>query len=191
MAAWRSIRRGSFFSTASPFLAKAREKVAALALRWRRRRGLHRLFASLDRGRIAREVADQAVLIAVLDQRLVEAARQGAARKLREGAREGRLAGKLSRMFPAAQPAQLLVNRQPLDQHRGHRQPEHRLGDKGPRQRRPVAWRPARQPTPALHEGFDPGQLQRRHHLLVHFGERPEFFRQPGEKIALNVRPGS
>src|ERR1700739_2625689 len=61
---------------------------AALALRWRRRRTLLGLFARLDRGRIARQVADQAVLIAALDQRLVQAARQGAARKLGKSARE-------------------------------------------------------------------------------------------------------
>src|SRR3984893_9688598 len=71
---------------------------AALALRWLRRRRLHRLFAGLDRGRIAREVADQAILIAALDQRLVQAARQGAARKFGESAREGRLARKLAAM---------------------------------------------------------------------------------------------
>jgi hypothetical protein len=150
-----------------------------------------RLFAGLDCGRIARDVTDQAILIAALDQRLVQAARQGAARKLRESAREGRLAGDLSGMFPAAQPAQLLIHRKPLDQHRGHRQSEYRLGDKGPRQRRPVALRPAWQPGPRLYEGLDTGELQRRHHLLMLFGERPEFLCQPGEKISLNVRPGS
>jgi hypothetical protein len=42
---------------------------------------------------------------------------------------------------------------------------------------------------PAADLGFDAGQLKRRHHLLVHIGERSEFFHQPGEKIALNVRP--
>jgi len=38
---------------------------------------------------------------------------------------------------------------------------------------------------------LDASNLKRRHHLLVRLGQRPEFLRQPGEKIALNVRPGS
>src|ERR1700674_1132117 len=118
----------------------------SLALRWLRYRCLHRLFAGLDRGRIARDVADQTVLMGPLDQRLVQASRQRAPPKLREGAREGCLAGKLSGVFPAAQPAQWLVHREPLDQHRGRREPEHRLGHKGAHQRRPGA----RRATPAI-----------------------------------------
>src|SRR5271170_6627383 len=74
---------------------------AALALRWLStcrslgRRCLHGLFAGLDCGRIARDVADQAILMGPLDQRLVQAARQLAPRKLRESAREGCFAAKL------------------------------------------------------------------------------------------------
>jgi len=155
------------------------------------RRCLHRLFARLDRGRIARDVADQAILVAPLDQRLVQADRQRAARKLRESAREGCLAGKLSGVFPAAQPAQLFVHHEPLDQHRRRRQSERRLGHKGACQRRPVARRPTRQPGPELHKRLDAGKLWRHHHPLMRLGERPEFLRQPREKIVLNVRPGS
>jgi hypothetical protein len=80
---------------------------------------------------------------------------------------------------------------EPFDQHRGRRQPEHRLGHKGTRQRGPVARRPTRQPGPDLHERLDASKLKRRHHPLVRLGERPEFLREKREKIALNVRPGS
>src|SRR6202051_1722338 len=121
-----------------------------------------------------------------LDQRLVQAARQLAQRKLSESAREGCFAGKLPGAFPAAQPAQLLVHRKPLDQHRGRRQPDHRLGHKGARERGPVARRSTRQSGPDLDKRLDASNLKRRHHLLVRLGERPEFLRQPGEKITLN-----
>src|SRR6516225_8651908 len=79
-------------------------------------RCLHGLFAGLDCGRIARDVADQAILMGSLDQRLVHAARQLAPRKLRESARKGCFAAKLAAPFPAAQPAQLLVRLKPFDQ---------------------------------------------------------------------------
>jgi hypothetical protein len=62
---------------------------------------------------------------------------------------------------------------------------------KGARQRGPVARRSTRQSGPDLHKCLDASNLKRRHHLLVRLGERPEFLRQPGEKITLNVRPSS
>src|SRR6201984_847805 len=88
MLVWRSRRRGSFVSTT---------------------------FARLDCSGIARDVADQAILIGLLDQRLVEAAWQRTACKLGKSAREGGFAGKLSPVLPAAQPAQWAIHRKRAD----------------------------------------------------------------------------
>jgi hypothetical protein len=79
--------------------------------------------------------------------------------------------------LPAAQPAQLLVRRQPLDQHLRRR-------DERTRQGRTIAWRPVRPPTPRAHQRLDTRQFQRHDDPLVQLGERPEFFPEPGEKIA-------
>ena len=71
--------------------ALARAPALARLLGWLRLRG--RSLARRDGGRIARHVADQMVAHGVLDQGLVQAARQGALRELGKGAGEGRLAG--------------------------------------------------------------------------------------------------
>ena len=126
-----------------------------------------------------------------LDQRRVDAARQLAARKPGESPREGGCIRHLSGALPAAQPAQLLVRRQPLDQHLRRRDAHHGFGHERTRQRRTIAWRPARQPTPHVHQRLDTRQFQRHDDPLVQICERPEFLPEPGEKIVFNVVPGS
>src|SRR5665811_1202350 len=66
------------------------------------RRGSRRLLARLDRRRVARYVPDEAILVRLLNQRLVRAARQPAPRKFGEGARKRTLAGDTGRALPPA-----------------------------------------------------------------------------------------
>ena len=61
--------------------------------------------------------------------------RQGTQRKLGEGSGKGRLARHRARRRPTAQAPELAVDFQPLDQVTGRRQVEHRLRNKGARQR--------------------------------------------------------
>jgi hypothetical protein len=146
-----------------------------LPFRRARRHGrFHRLLAGLDGGRIARDVTDQPVLMGSVDQRRVDAARQLAARK------------HLSRALPAAQPAQLLVRRQPLDQFVVG-MPITALATNA----RANAARSLGGQPPHVHQRLDRRQFQRHDDPLVQICERPEFLPEPGEKIVLNVVLGA
>ena len=148
-----------------PLLALARP--AALALRRGRRLWLRRRFlAAFDRRRIARDVPDQMILHGGLEQRLVQAAWQGAVGELAERTREGRLAGDRPHTVPAAQTPQRPVVGQPLDERPRGGDVEHRLGDEGARYGRTVVLRPASQ-LQGWQQALNPYELDDSHERLV------------------------
>ena len=142
-----------------------------------------------DRRAVAGDVADQATAQPRLDQRRVRPLGQRAGGERGEGPAERRLARHLTRPLPAAKPAQNFVHEQAFTQHHGHRQPEDRLGQKGPGQRRPAGRRPTRPMARGWNETFDPGEFQSRNQQPMRRTQRSDMLLQPGEKLALDTPP--
>jgi hypothetical protein len=83
-------------------------------------------------------VADDPAAQALTDELFRNPLWEGFRGELGKGTREGRLAGKVGAAFPTADPAQGSVDCQPLDQRGSGRDGEHRLGDKGTGDLRPI-----------------------------------------------------
>ena len=165
-----------------PLLALARTTAPSFrGGRWLRRWFL----ASFNRRRIARHVTDQVIPQGLVDQRLVQAARQGAVSEGSEGTRERRLAGDLLGPAPATQATQRGVDGQTLNEPPGGRDGEHRLGDEGACQRRTVLLRAPRQATQARQELFHLHEAEHRDEQLVALSQRAEFFFECREQLSL------
>ena len=89
----------------------------------------------------------------LVDQRLVQAAWQGAVSEVAEGPREGRLAGDRRALAPAAQATQRPVDDKALDERAGGRDGEHRLGAEGSCQRGPIRLRAPGKPRQHVRNG--------------------------------------
>src|SRR5664279_1499839 len=124
---------------------------AALALGLRDRLWLlwlRRFLACLDCGAVARDMPDQTIRVRFLDQCLMQPRCQGAVYKLGKGARERRLARNLAGALPATQAPQRLVGAEHGDQQAGGGEVEHRFGDEGAGQGRPLGGRTPYQAAP-------------------------------------------
>ncbi len=133
--ACRCRRRGSFARSSSLRGRPRRRFGLAVARAW-----------APARWRFPRDVARQWPFI---EQRLMQAPRQVAGGEFRKRAREGCLARHPTRRLPAAQAAQGRFRPQPLHQPPGGGHVQHRLRQKGPRQRGTILQRPA-PPAPVV-----------------------------------------
>src|SRR5580693_2286635 len=100
--------------------------------------GLGKAFARFDGGGVPRDVADQAVLLGLADEGLMHKLAQFHLRELRKRSRERRFARYLPGRFPAANPPQLRVPLQSVQQLPRETEPIHRLGDKSGGDGQPV-----------------------------------------------------
>ena len=171
-----------------PLLALARP--AALALRRGRRLWLRRRFlAAFDRRRIAREVPDQMILHGVIEQRLVQAAWQGAVGELGERTREGRLAGDRPRTL-------LQPHRRRSVQSLASRSMSARvvvmsntaLAMKGARYGRTVVLRPASQ-LQGWQQALNPYELDDPHQRLVALPQGTEVLLKRRKQLRLKGTP--
>src|SRR5271168_1381185 len=125
-------------------VAFARPPAARLGCRrrrWRVRRPALRLLARIDLRGIARKVAEEVRSETMTDQLLVHPFGQGMIGELLEYTRELGFARNLVATLPAADAAQRAVGQQTLDQRDSGWDVEHRLADKGTRDRRTIlAW---------------------------------------------------
>ena len=151
---------------------------------------MFRRLARHDRRRVTRDVADDRFAQRLLDQRLVNAGRHIELGQFGERPRERRLARHGTDAFPAAQPAQRRIDRQPLDQHRSGRQIEHRLGHERTRQCWAILWRTARPSVDHLHERLDAHHPKNGDEPLMILGQRPHLGPETREKMPLNVVEG-
>src|SRR6516162_9104159 len=97
----------------------------------------------LNRRRIAGDVADQAVLLRLPDQRLMHKLGQLHARKFIEGTRKSRFMRHLPGLFPTTDPPELWVAVERLQQLPGGLEPVHRFGHESTSDRQPVLRRSA------------------------------------------------
>ena len=86
---------------------------------------------------------------------------------------------------------QRLVGLKALDQGARRRNVEHRLGDEGAGQGRPILDRPTGQAMEMGKEALDPRKLKHGDEAPVPLAERPELLLKPREKIRLNAMPES
>ena len=162
---------------------------AALAFGRGRPSDLHRLLACLDRGRVARDVADEMILERSFNQGLMHALGNALVGKLGKSARERRLARHIGRALPANKTTQRRVDMKTLNQRRRGRQVEHRLGDKRARQRMAIIERTAGPAIAHPNNGLHANHLQHGDEPLVIIRERSDLRLQPGRKMTLNVAP--
>ena len=134
-------------------------------------------------------MTDQLLLHGVLDQRLVQTARQGALSEPGKGTREGRLAGHRPHTLPAAQAAQRPVVGQPFKQCPGSVDLEHRLGDEGARQRHTILLRATAQGAKTGQMLFHPHQLEHGDEQLVAFPQGTEVCLDCREQVLLKRAP--
>ena len=121
----------------------------------------------------------------LVDERLVQTARQGAVSEGAEGTREGCLAGDLPGPAPTTQATQRGVDGQAFNERPGGRDGEHRLGDEGPRQRCTVLLRTPRQATQARQELFHLHEAEHRDEQLVALSQGAKFFFECREQFSL------
>ena len=136
-------------------------------------------------------MARQVALQRSVEQRLMQVPRQVAGGEFRKRAREGRLARHPTRRLPAAQAAQGRFRPQPLDQPPGGGHIQHRLRQKGPRQRGTILQRPA-PPAPAVGQRLlHPRQFHHPDEPLVALAQGTQGLLQPGEQLPLKPEPVS
>ena len=106
----------------------------------------------LDGGRVARNVANDSILLGVADQCFVYFGRQAGGGELGEGTRKGGFGGHLRGAVPAAEAAQLAVALQALNEMACAGQIVNSLGEEGAGERAAIAGRAARVGAPAFHK---------------------------------------
>jgi hypothetical protein len=151
--------------------------------------GALRLFMAFDRCRIARDMTNQTIHVALPDQGFVHTRGQLALGEFGERARERRFAGNLGRTRPTAQPPQRLVGLNAFDQHPRGRQVEDRLGHEGPGQRRPLGQRASGKAMPVRHESLEPRHIHYRDQDLMRPGQETNRFLEKREEFPLKLLP--
>src|ERR1035438_3977379 len=149
------------------------------------RLGGWKMFARFDGCRVAGDVADEAVLLRLPDQSLVDELPQLHARELSEGTRKGGFMRHLPSLFPAADPPQLRIPLQSIQQLPGVAESVDGFSHEGTGNRQPVLAGAADPTSAAGHESCQGDQFQSRYQPFGRFGQFPQFLVQDREKLGL------
>src|ERR1022692_1854933 len=139
------------------------------------RLGGWKMFARFDGCRVAGDVADEAVLLRLPDQSLVDELPQLHARELSEGTRKGGFMRHLPSLFPAADPPQLRIPLQSIQQLPGVAESVDGFSHEGTGNRQPVLGGAADPTSAAGHESCQGDQFQSRYQPFGRFGQFPQF----------------